>query len=140
MKYILYILAIGININLFSQDTKKIEILNADYTFADSEKHPEYWRLIGNVIFIHNNVKMTCDSAYHYIDKEKMKAFGSVKVYDDKINLSGNQLIYFGNNQSLIISNNVILEDGEMTLKTDEITYNIKSNMYCILYTTNYML
>tara|TARA_Y100000589_G_scaffold57502_1_gene47885 strand:- start:2594 stop:4075 length:1482 start_codon:yes stop_codon:yes gene_type:complete len=129
LKYILYILAIGININLFSQDTKKIEILNADYTFADIEIHPDYWRLIGNVIFSHNNVKMTCDSAYHYINKDKMKAFGSVKVYDEKINLSGNQLIYFGNNQSLIISNNVILEDGEMTLKTDEITYNVKSNI-----------
>ena len=76
MKYILYILAIGININLFSQDTKKIEILNANYTFANSEKHPEYWRLIGNVIFSHNNVKMTCDSAYHYVNKDKMKAFG----------------------------------------------------------------
>ena len=75
MKHILYILAIGININLFSQDTKKIEILNADYTFADSEKHPEYWRLTGNVIFSHNNVKMTCDSAYHYIDKDQLCAY-----------------------------------------------------------------
>ena len=68
MKIIFHILLLSLSIDLIAQDSKKIEILNADNTFANANKHPDYWRLIGNVSFKHNNAIMTCDSAYHYIN------------------------------------------------------------------------
>ena len=54
---------------MFGQNSEKLEILNADTTFANSNIHPDYWRLIGNISFKHNNSIMNCDSAYHYIRK-----------------------------------------------------------------------
>ena len=76
MKIIFHILLLIFSVNLIAQNSKRIEILNADNTFANSNKHPDYWRLIGNVSFKHNNAIMTCDSAYHYITQDKIKAFG----------------------------------------------------------------
>ena len=115
---------------LIAQESKKIEILNADNTFANSNIHPDYWRLIGNVSFLHNNAVMTCDSAYHYISKNKMKAFGDIKINQgDSITLTGKKLIYFGIENKADIMGDVVLIDKHMTLRTEQIFYNLSTNI-----------
>ena len=118
------------SIDLIAQDSKKIEILNADNTFANANKHPDYWRLIGNVSFQHNNAIMTCDSAYHYTFKNKMKAFGKIKINQgDSIILTGKNLTYFGSENKADIKGNVLLIDKQMTLKTEQVFYNLNTNI-----------
>jgi len=130
LKFSIHILLITISITLNAQTSKKIEILNADKTIANTIKHPDYWRLIGNVSFKHNNAIMKCDSAYHYANKDKMKAFGKVKIFQgDSTTLTGKKLIYFGKKNIAEINGNVILNDKHMTLETQKILYNLKSNL-----------
>lgn len=130
MKIIFHILLLIFSVNLIAQNNKRIEILNADNTFANSNKHPDYWRLIGNVSFKHNNAIMTCDSAYHYITQDKIKAFGKIKIVQgDSIRLTGKTLTYFGKNNNADIKGNVILIDQHMTLKTEQISYNLNTNI-----------
>ncbi|MDC0204286.1 hypothetical protein OAJ65_00660 [Flavobacteriales bacterium] len=118
------------SINLIAQDSKKIEILNADNTFANAKKHPDYWRLIGNVSFQHNNAIMACDSAYHYIIQNKMKAFGKIKINQgDSITLTGKTLTYFGKKNKVDIKGNVVLIDKHMTLKTEQVFYNLSTSV-----------
>ena len=126
----MYILLIFLSVNLHAQDSKKIEILNADNTFANAHIHPDYWRLIGNVSFKHNNAIMTCDSAYHYTSKNKMKAFGKIKINQgDSIILTGENLTYFGSENKADIKGNVVLIDKDMALKTKQIFYNLSTNV-----------
>ena len=118
------------SINLIAQENKEIEIINADNTFANTKKHPEYWRLIGNVSFKHNNAIMTCDSAFHYINKQKMRAFGKIRITQgDSIILTGKKLTYFGNNNKVDIKGDVLLIDKHMRLKTEQIFYNLRTNI-----------
>tara|TARA_B100001142_G_scaffold330401_1_gene399382 strand:- start:53994 stop:55487 length:1494 start_codon:yes stop_codon:yes gene_type:complete len=130
LKFPLHILLVILSISLNAQTSKKIEILNADNTIANTNKHPDYWRLIGNVSFKHNNALMHCDSAYHYANEDKMKAFGKVIINQgDSITLIGKKLIYFGKKNNAEINGNVILIDKHMTLKTEKILYNLKTNI-----------
>jgi lipopolysaccharide export system protein LptA len=123
-------LLISLSINLHAQDSKKIEIINADNTFANLNVHPDYWRLLGNVSFRHNNTIMTCDSAYHYTSKNKMKAFGKIKInQNDGIILTGKNLTYFGSENKADIKGNVALIDKDMTLRTEQISYNLSTNI-----------
>ena len=130
MKVIFHILLLLLSIKLIAQENKKIEILNADKTYANANIHPDYWRLIGNVSFLHNNTIMTCDSAYHYTTENKMEAFGDIKINQgDSIILSGKTLTYFGLENKADILGDVILIDKQMTLRTEQIFYNLSTNI-----------
>ncbi len=130
MRILLHILGLIVSFNLIAQENKKIRILNADYTFANEKKHPEYWRLVGNVSFQHNNSIMNCDSAFHYKKENKILAFGKVYIQQgDSISLKGDKLYYFGKENKIDINGDVILIDRYMKLETDQLYYNIKTNI-----------
>ncbi len=119
-----------ISVSLSAQSSKKVEILNADYTFADINKHPDYWRLIGNVSFKHNNAIMHCDSAYHFTNKNKIKAFGKIKIVKDKnLILTGKKLTYNSELSQAEIQGNVKFVDQYMTLTTEKILFNSNTNI-----------
>ena len=130
MKILFHILLLFLSINLIAQESKKIEILNADNTYANANIHPDYWRLIGNVSFLHNNAIMTCDSAYHYTSENKMEAFGDIKINQgDSITLTGETLTYFGLENKADIIGDVVLIDKKMTLRTEQVFYNLSTNI-----------
>ncbi len=115
---------------MIAQTSEKIQILNANNSYANLEIHPDYWRLIGDVSFKHNNTIMYCDSAYHYINDDKMKAFGNIKINQgDTLTITGENLTYFGSKNQININGNVILIDKYMILKTNHIFYNLVSNI-----------
>lgn len=113
-----------------AQNSKKIEILNADSTFANANIHPDYWRLIGNVSFKHNGAIMTCDSAYHYISENKMKAFGDIFINKgDSITIKAKKLLYTGIDNIALLSGGVILKDKYNTLTTEIIKFNLEKDI-----------
>ncbi len=129
MKFLIYISLIIISI-IVSAQTSKIEILNSDNTYANSNIHPNYWRLIGNVSFKHNNAIMQCDSAYHYINQNKIQAYGNIRIKQgDSITITGENLIYIASKRKINIKGNVQLIDKYMTLKTHQIFYNLDSKI-----------
>ena len=128
MKFLLHILLVILSFTATAQTDKKIEILNADNTYANTNKHPDYWRLVGNVSFKHNNAIMDCDSAYHYATEDKMQAFGRIIIKQgDSIKLTGKNLTYFGSDDRADINGDVILIDKHMQLNTEQIFYNLKN-------------
>ena len=130
MKFIAHILVVILSITATAQTDKKIEILNADNTYANTNKHPDYWRLIGNVSFKHNNAIMHCDSAYHYTTDKKIQAFGRIRINQgDSIQLTGKNLTYFGSEDRADINGDVILIDQHMQLNTEQIFYNLKTSI-----------
>ena len=100
LNLIIYFLLISTN-SFAQKNQKKIEIINADFTYVNNKSHPDYWRLIGNVNIRHNQTDMFCDSAHYFSEKEKIIAYENVKVKKgDSINISGDILNYDGENIS----------------------------------------
>ena len=112
-----------------AQQQKKIEIINAEDIIFNSNLHPTYRRLIGDVRFKHQDAIMHCDSAYHY-QHNKMDAFGKIRINQgDSIHLSGKRLIYNGNTSIAIISGDVKLVDNHIELSTEKIIYDLEKNI-----------
>ena len=65
---------------LMGQKSSFIEILNADLTAYDVKIGKDATKLIGDVRLIHDDVVMSCDSAYFYKTTSSVDAFSNVKI------------------------------------------------------------
>ncbi|MDR0205887.1 MAG: hypothetical protein LBI45_01305 [Bacteroidales bacterium] len=116
---------------LFGQQQGKKITYSADKLYRDEDYLPGVDRLIGNVIFIHENTIGYSDSAYFYPDENKMVAFAKpVKIFvNDTVSIYGNRAMYDGSSKISTIARNVILKDNNSTLYTDSLTYHTNSGI-----------
>ncbi len=113
---------------LTGQDQRRIELIRANSLEFDENIGKDAQRLIGNVIFKHKGALMYCDSAYLYNASNSLEAFGSVRVdQGDTLKLFSDKLLYRGNEEVVLVRNNVTLEDSEMTLTTQTLDYDRNS-------------
>jgi len=104
---------------------KKIEILHADLWEVDEKIDKDLQQLKGNVRLKHNDVFMSCDSAYYYQKKNQVKAFSRIHIEQgDTLHLLGEYLFYDGTSEFAFVQNNVELIDKETHLFTDAVTYD----------------
>lgn len=116
--------------NAFAQSGKRIELLNADVSEFDESINAKATRLLGNVKFKHENVLMSCDSAYLYRDNNKLEAFNNIRITQgDTITLTGKRLLYDGNTSLANVFEDVVLQDRKMTLRTNQLDYDMNSNL-----------
>ncbi|MEI6765531.1 MAG: OstA-like protein [Bacteroidota bacterium] len=111
------------------QKTRKIDLVNADNAMYDKSKG-EFTRLIGNVIFQHEETLMYCDSAYLYDESNSLIALGKVHIkVNDSINIYSDSLHYDGNTKIAELHRNVKLIDNQITLTTEHLTYNMRDKL-----------
>jgi lipopolysaccharide export system protein LptA len=69
---------------------------------------------------------MDCDSARFYDKVNKIEAFGDIYIrQQDTLDLHGDYLEYNGDSRLATIKKDVILSDGNMTLKTQQLNYDM---------------
>ena len=128
MKYtFLYSFLILANLCVFGQT--KIEILSADELVYD-QKIGDYQLCKGNVQFKQGNMFMDCDSARFYDKINKIEAFGDIYIrQQDTLDLNGDYLEYNGDSRLAIIKKDVVLSDGNMTLRTQQLNYDMDNKV-----------
>ena len=116
--------------NAFTQETKTIIIDNADITEFDNTGGEQRSRLLGNVAFRHGDAFMSCDSAHFFPDQNTLDAFSKVHIWrGDTLDLYGDFLRYKGDIRLAEIRKNVILDDKETHLTTDNIDYDLNNDL-----------
>ena len=113
-------------LNLWAQQQGKVIAYSANMQFHDEDYLPDVDRLIGNVVFTHENTIGYADSAYYYMSENKMVAFGKPVVFlvNDSVTLYGNRATYNGISKVSTVSREVILQDSTSTLYTDSLIYH----------------
>ena len=102
-----------------------IDILNADLTAYDIQIGNGAQKLIGNVRLKHEDVVMTCDSAYFYNSTKSVDAFSNVRVQQgDTLTLTGDRAYYDGISKIARVRNNVELVNKDIILLTDSLNYD----------------
>jgi lipopolysaccharide export system protein LptA len=87
-------------------------------------------KLIGHVVFKHNNDLMYCDSAYFYKARNSLEAFGKVHlIHNDSVNLFGDYLKYNGDIRFGEVRRNVKLVDKYITLTTQNLDFDLENNL-----------
>ena len=110
--------------NCKSQERKTINIINSDSTISDKSKHPNYLRLLGNVVFEHENYFLKCDSAYNYLEIGKIKCFGNISIESDSVLIYCKDLVFDSKKNIAILTNDVILKKSEKKLFTNNLIIN----------------
>ncbi len=81
--------------------------------------------LNGNVTFLHNGARLTCDSAYFYQETNSFKAFGHVRMRQgDTLSMTSDYAWYDGNSQMAEARRNVVLKHRATTLYTDSLNFD----------------
>lgn len=114
---------------LFAQNFTQIQLEKANSMQFDRSLGENVRRLIGEVVFRHEQSWMYCDSAYLYADENSLRAFSNVYIVDnDTIELWGNHLFYDGNLRIATLDTEVVMKDPEMTLYSDNLVYDRNLN------------
>lgn len=114
--------------DVVGQKKRTINILNAETLEYDDALGVNVQRLKGDVRFENKGMLLNCDSAYFY-PTNFIEAFGNVHANrGDTLNLYSNELKFDGDKQIAIATGEVILNDNEMHLSTDQLNFNIKEN------------
>jgi lipopolysaccharide export system protein LptA len=130
-------LFLSCNAALFSQTEipdkpgkRKVELIHADEYRPDENMGRELGKFLGNVAFRHNEIVMTCDSAYFFQNKNQLQAFSRVHIEQgDTLDIYGDYLFYDGTEEVASLNGNVILIDRETNLYTPSITYDVKNRV-----------
>ena len=97
-----------------------LEILNSDFTTYEEIKIGlNANKLLGNVRLKHDDVIMSCDSAYFYTATSSVDAFSNVRVQQgDTLTLTGDLAHYDGTLRLARVRNNVKLVNSMPLLDT----------------------
>jgi len=111
---------------LMAQKATLIEILNADLTSFDQVQFgKDATKLIGDVRLKHDDVLMSCDSAYVYQATSSVDAFSNVRIVQgDTLTLTCDVAYYDGTLKIARARKNVHLVNKDITLLTDSMNYN----------------
>src|SRR5262245_41237985 len=99
-RLFLILMLLAIPACVLAQKPSRIELVHADVSEFDSDINPGADRLIGKVVFRHENAVMSCDSAYLYKEANTLEAFGKVHIRQgDSLTMTGKHLIYLGDSR-----------------------------------------
>ncbi|WP_395047619.1 OstA-like protein [Flavobacterium sp.] len=115
-------------VTLWSQDAKQIVIQHSDFLDISEKEVPGAIVLTGNIVIIHEGVRMTCNKAYHFTKSNFIKIFGNVNmVQGDTLFMNSKYAEYNGNTKFAYATGDVVMRDPKMTLSTDTINFDRKS-------------
>lgn len=98
---------------------------DADVLRYDAAFKPGVQRLIGNVVFRHDNATMYCDSAHMNDANQTFEAFGNVHMLQgDTVNMYARYLFYDGRSKLAQLRYDVRLENTTTTVFADSLDYD----------------
>jgi lipopolysaccharide assembly outer membrane protein LptD (OstA) len=111
---------------------RAIDLKNADIDYIEKDilTGKDWHRLLGNVIFLHNNITLSCDSAHYMPDKNQVTSYSKVHIEQgDTLDLFSDYLFYDGKSEMALAKGNVELIDKETHLYTDTINYDVRNRI-----------
>ena len=127
IPYFIFLLLFSVFAN--AQKIERINLKKANKLKGGTFNGQKINKLLGDVVLTHNDATMYCDSAYQYLESNKVDAFGHVIIKDKGTTVTGDVLYYNGDTElAQIRGNQVTLVDKKQTLTTQFLDYNLKTS------------
>ena len=126
LQFIAFFLVMG---KASAQESAKIELEHADVSEFSQTETGGADRLSGNVIFKHENAIMYCDTAYLYRKENRVDTYGHVRIVKENFSVTTLRMKYNGESKLAQLFNNVVMKNGNMTLNTSRLDYNLKDDL-----------
>jgi lipopolysaccharide export system protein LptA len=108
----------------------KVNLKQADQLKGGMKDGERYDRVLGNVIFTQNKTTIYCDSAHFYRAKNKVEAFGRVRITEgDSVTITSSRAEYDGDQRIARLRRNVVFTKlATATLYTDFLDFDRVKN------------
>ncbi|AOW19705.1 OstA-like protein [Urechidicola croceus] len=124
MKKIFFLIFICISTVVFSQQKKKIKVLNADITYTD-KINPELTISVGNVYVEIDGATIRCKRSEIHTKKNYLKAEGDVVINQGDTVIQTSKFADYDGDKKLATSwGEVVLKDPTMTLTTEKLYFD----------------
>jgi len=127
----LLILLTSLALPLLSQGQEsRIVDFSADFTDFDKDLGKNVFRLTSNVWMKHEDIILTCDSAYLDQETNLFKGYSNVHIIkSDTLELFGKKLDYNGTSRMAKLDGQVVMEHESSTLYTDHLDYDMNNEV-----------
>jgi lipopolysaccharide export system protein LptA len=123
---LLILVSITFSIQAKAQDiVELIRFDSATLTEVDGER---VQKLI-NARMSMRDVTMICDSAFRYLDRDEMRAFGNIQIDTDTENIWADTLFYYTNDEISLLRGRVIIRQDSTTLFGQKVDYNFDTKV-----------
>src|SRR5210317_778368 len=110
VKLVIIIVTLAITLPSQGQESRIVDF-SAEYTDFDQDLGPNVFRLIGNVWMKHEDLTLTCDSAYLDQKTNLFKGYSRVHIIkSDTLELFGDRLNYNGTTRMAELDGRVVME------------------------------
>ncbi|MGB0346680.1 MAG: OstA-like protein [Balneolaceae bacterium] len=75
------------------------------------------------------DVTMICDSAFRYLDRDEMRAFGNIQIDTETENIWADTLYYYSNDEISLLRGRVIIRQDSTTLFGKKVEYNFETKV-----------
>jgi lipopolysaccharide export system protein LptA len=112
--------------NVFAQ--KKVEILKSDRLEGGKLNGQNIRKLIGHVILRHKGQTLYCDSAYQFISKNELRAYGNIEIMSDTLKIWADTAFYNTDNEISQFYGQVIINNKDVTIFSRKATYYFQTD------------
>lgn len=89
----------------------------------------KFQKLLYNVVFTQKETTIDCDSSFYFKRRNVMEAYGHVKIVDDSVTITSEELLYDGDTRDAELRRNVVYSKDVQRLYTDNLDYNLDTEV-----------
>lgn len=115
--------------NFYCLTKEPIILKNADSLIGSQTAESGIRMFIGNVLFQHKDVFLSCDSAIHYLSLNRAELKGNVVITQNEILIKSNYILYDGNENLIFSPKGVFLADSKQQMLADTGYYYTNTNI-----------
>lgn len=142
VKYIavfIMLCAAGIQVSAQKRESGQdslVRLLSASKASLVEQNGKNFRKVTGNVVFLHNDTYLYCDSAYWNVEDRYIDALGHIVIDQEKTTLTGDSIKYvIDENTAKFRGHLVQLKDKEGNiLRTNHLDYNTKDSVASFSY------
>lgn len=130
-KYTIFLLALVGSLFLFTdaKAQEQVDILNADRIVGSTYQGEQVRRILHNVHIKHEDLEMYCDSAYQFINKSEIRAFGNIEIDTGEEKIWTDSLTYYTNVDFSQLRGRVVMEADSSTLFGHSVDYRFSTKV-----------
>ncbi|SMO65251.1 OstA-like protein [Fodinibius sediminis] len=112
-----------------SAQQKQVQILNASRIVGGVYEGEQVRRILGQVHIQHDNLEMYCDSAYQFINKNEIRAFGNIEIDTGEEKIWTDSLTYYTDIDFSQLRGRVIMEADSATVFGNSVDYRFSNKV-----------
>lgn len=124
-----YLLLLNFGISNPASAQKKVNIQSADEVIGITVEGDKVRKLIGDVHLRSKKLDMYCDSAYQYLNRSLIRAFGNIEINTQDENIWADTLNYYTEKDLSQFRGRVIVENDSTTLFGHRVDYQFNDKI-----------